>query len=424
MSEELSLFVGIDWAKDDHQVCILDPGGAVLKELVVEHTGAAISSFASQLADRAAGDPSRVAIGIEIPRGAIVEMLVERGFRVFALNPKQMDRFRDRHFPAGSKDDRRDAYVIADSLRTDLHCFREVALDDPLIAEIREYVCVVDELRDEANRLGNRLRDLLHRYYPQALQVCPAGDEPWFLEVLERAPTPKKARLLRRRTVDALLRTYRIRRLSTDDVLNGLRGPGFSLAKGTVKAASGHVRMLIPRLRLVQTQRSQARKELAALLDQLGNPEADSPQEGEHRDVEIILSLPGVGTIVAATMLAEAPRPLADRDYHAMRAHSGIAPITQASGKKTKKRARVLMRRACNGRLRNALYHWARVAVQRDDAAKAHYAALRAKGHSYGRALRTVADRLLRILFAMLRNRSLYSPNHRRALPPPVMEEV
>ena len=73
-----------------------------------------------------------MAIGIEVPHGTLVEELLERGFTVFSINPKQLNRFRDRHFPAGAKDDKRDAFVLADSLRTDQHCFRAVSLGDPL----------------------------------------------------------------------------------------------------------------------------------------------------------------------------------------------------------------------------------------------------------------------------------------------------
>jgi hypothetical protein len=103
-------------------------------------------------------------------------------------------------------------------------------------------------------------------------------------------------------------------------------------------------------------------------------------------------------------MLAEASQPLAERDYHSLRSLAGVAPVTRQSGK----RRTVIMRHGCNGRLRNALYNWARVATQHDELSRAVYAAQRARGHTHGRALRTVSDRLLRILMAMLRNRTTY----------------
>lgn len=118
-------------------------------------------------------------------------------------------------------------------------------------------------------------------------------------------------------------------------------------------------------------------------------------------------------------MLVEASQALAERDYPAMRALAGVAPVNKQTGKN--KRGRAEMRRAANNRLRNANYHWARVAAQTDPHAQAQYRALRAKGHSHGRALRSVADRNLRLLTAMLRDGTLYDetrqPKESRAVP-------
>ena len=132
-------------------------------------------------------------------------------------------------------------------------------------------------------------------------------------------------------------------------------------------------------------------------------------QSGEHRDVTILRSLPGVGRVISATMLAEASQPLAERDYHALRSYGGTAPVTRQSGKSRS----VCMRHSSNGRLRNAIYHWSRVSTQCDPRSKQHYAELRAKGHSHGRALRGVADRLLAVLVAMLHSGTTYDAKRR-----------
>ena len=130
---------------------------------------------------------------------------------------------------------------------------------------------------------------------------------------------------------------------------------------------------------------------------------------GEHRDVTILRALPGVGRLVAATVLAEASRPLAERDYQTLRTHAGSAPVTRRSGKK----AVVSMRQACNPRLRNAVYHWARVSVQVDPRCHEHYDRLRQRGHEHARALRGVVDRSIAVLIAMLTSRTLYDPERR-----------
>jgi transposase len=130
----------------------------------------------------------------------VVEVLLERGFQVFAINPKQLDRFRDRFSMSGAKDDSRDAEVLGHSLRTDRHAFRRLAIDDPLVIELREWSRMYDELKQEQSRLANRVRDQLWRYYPQAGELGdPAAN--WFLDLWEKIPTPAKAARTSEQTV-------------------------------------------------------------------------------------------------------------------------------------------------------------------------------------------------------------------------------
>jgi transposase len=422
VEDEYRIYVGIDWATEAHQACVLNNAGRMLAERSFAHTGEAVAAFAQWLHELAGGEPAQVAIAIEVPRGAVVETLIEHGFHLYAINPKQLDRFRDRHSAAGAKDDRRDAFVLGDSLRTDRARFRRIRLDDPLVIQLRELSRVDEDLGREAVRLTNHLREQLHRFYVQALKLCPSADEPWLWALLELAPSPVRGCRLQRKTIERLLRQHRIRRLNAQAVLAALRAPALHVAPGVVEAATEHIALLLPRLRLVHTQRQRCGVRLDALLDKLAVVEGnDDSQQREHRDVEILRSLPGVGRVVAATVLAEASGPLAERDYQALRAHAGIAPVTKQSGK----RRTVVMRYACNGRMRNALYHWARVAATCDPASKTYYAALRQRGHSYARALRSVADRLLRILIAMLKSDSLFdSTRLRHSVDAAINEEV
>ena len=102
------------------------------------------------------GQPQRVSVALEVPRGAIVEGRLERGFHVLAIHPKQLDRFRDRHSVAGAKDDRRDAFVLADSVRTDRPSFRRLHLDAPHLLLLRELSCVEETLLEAFRRSANR----------------------------------------------------------------------------------------------------------------------------------------------------------------------------------------------------------------------------------------------------------------------------
>lgn len=405
--------VGIDWATQAHQVCVLDGEGHRVAERSVLHAGSAIAEFVDWLVTLAGGQPDHLSVAIEVPRGALVETLVERGCHVYALNPKQLDRFRDRFTVAGAKDDRRDAFVLAASLRTDRPAFRRVRLDDPLIIELREYSRMDDDLRDELARLANRLREQLHRFFPQMLELVPAADEPWLWTLLEAVPAPQAVARLRRQRIEKVLRTHRIRRFDTAAVLAALGTPPLPVAPGTAEAARAHVALLLPRLRLVSDQRVSCGRQIDALLARLGDTGTPPASGGAPSDVRILRSLVGVGSRVSATMFAEAAQLLADRDYHALRAHSGIASVTRQSGK----RKQVVMRHACNGRLRGAVYHWAFISMQHDEHSAATYAEYRGRGHTHGRALRGVADRLLRTLIAMLRSRTLYDPQLTHRLP-------
>src|SRR6267378_401084 len=164
-------YVGIDWGSQQQQVCVLDRDRHVVGERVVDHDGSSLAQLATWLWALSAGHPQRVAVAIEVPRGAIVEGLIERGFHVFAMNPKQLARFRDRHTMSGAKDDRRDAFVLADALRTDRGAFRRLQVEDPRIIHLRELSRLHDDVVREHTRLAHRLRDQLLRYFPQVLAL-------------------------------------------------------------------------------------------------------------------------------------------------------------------------------------------------------------------------------------------------------------
>jgi transposase len=406
MAEEFQFFVGIDWATEQHQVCAINARCELIAERAVENSGAGLASFLDWLVHIAHGKVQQVGVAIETPRGAVVESLMERGIAVFSINPKQLDRFRDRHTVAGAKDDRRDAFVLADSLRTDQPLFKRVRLDEPLIIRLRELSRLEDVIQQDSNRLINQLREQLQRYYPQLLQLCASANESWLWDLLQAAPLPDKGAKLSVRRVEQILRRRRIRRLSSAQVCDVLRTPPLPLAPGTAEAAAEHALLLLPQLRLVHQQRTEIARRIQAILDELAAPSGAEGETGKHRDVTLLLSLPGVGRVIAATMLAEASQALAERDYHALRAYGGAAPITRKSGKKRV----VLMRRACNERMRNALYHWARVSSQADPRSKDYYRHAREAGHSHGRALRGLSDRLLAVLIAILNTGLPYDP--------------
>ena len=163
--------------------------------------------MANWLLSFAAGEAVEVGVAIETPRGPAVESLMERGFAVHSINPKQLDRFRDRLSRAGAKDDRRDAGTLAAALRTDPHSLRRLEASDPVIVELREWLRLSEDLTRERVRLANRMREQLWRYYPQFLHAV--DDDvaaPLALNLWRNLPTPRAGQCVREATLRDRLR--------------------------------------------------------------------------------------------------------------------------------------------------------------------------------------------------------------------------
>lgn len=406
--ETYRIFVGIDWGTEQHAVCVTDPTGSLIGERRVDHTGAALANLMEWLMAFAAGEASRIAVALETPRGPVVDLLLERGCHVFAINPKQLDRFRDRFSVAGAKDDSRDAAVLSSAVRTDRHAFRPLQVDEPMTTQLREFSRQDTELGEDLRRLTNRLRDHLVRTWPELLRLVPAADEPWLWTLLKRAPTSPEARRLSARQLEQLVRTHHIRRFTADDLRVVLRAPSVSLAPGVREGVRVRILDLVEQLPVLTRQRRAAERRLAQTLEAMTtSPDGESGRE--QTDAAILQSLPGIGTRIAATLLADAADALRKRDDHALRQLGGVAPVTKRSGKMC-----VVMRRyACDRRLLTAFHLWARGCVQRDQRCRAHYTRLRQAGHNNARALRGVTDRMLAVLVAMLKNRTMYDPARR-----------
>ena len=404
MSISFRFFVGLDLGAQQHQLRLIDQDGQERGELCFEHGGPGVQSMRAWL-QQAGATAAQTAVALEAPRGPVVDALLEQGYAVFSINPKQLDRFRDRFSVGGAKDDRRDALVLASSLRTDPGCFRRLQPEDPAVLRLRELSRAEASCHEDLRGATNQLWSLLQRYFPALLSLCPGADEPWLWSLLARVQAlPHPAAKLSRKHIQGLLDKHRIRRFSAEQVAQCLHSP-LPLAPGVAPALAERVRLLLPRLILLDRQWAELGQRTEKLLQEMS-------QEGhcrEHRTVQILRSIPGFGRIGTATVLAEASAALADRDYHTLRALCGLAPITQQSGK-TKL---VSMRRACNPRLRQALFHCAQAHALYDDRAKQLYAQHRRKGQLHARALRSVGDRLLALLIALLRKQTLYDPQLR-----------
>ena len=402
-------FAGIDWGSASHQLCVIDRNGSIVGEKVFDHTGKGLCEMAEWIVGVSHSTIEDVAVSIEVTHGPVVESLLERGFCVCSISPKQLDRFRDRFSPSGAKDDRRDARVLAEALRTDSRHLRRLKPQDPDIVVVRELLRTREELTAERTRLVNRLRQLLWSYYPQFNELIGDAVRPWLIELWELIPTPEAARRIRRPTVQKLLKRHGIRRVDAQGVLEVLRSLEINLQESTVSSRVAHIRTIVERMKVVDRQLG----ETEGLIDNTINVIASrqDAQGGKPCDIEILRSVPGVGVIVLGTLLGEAWELLSRRDYGSLRCFAGAAPVTKQSGKSRY----VIRRRAASRRLAGAVYHLARVAVLHDPVSRSRYKSLRARGLGHARSLRTVGDRLLLVCCSLLKKGELFDKEFKKA---------
>lgn len=192
---------------------------------------------------------------------------------------------------------------------------------------------------------------------------------------------------------------------TAETLLVQLRRTPIVIAAGVTEACVAHCQLILARLRLVTEQMKNAMKQLERLCSAVAELASSTESVGEGcRDSEILRSMPGVGQIVLAALLSEGYDAIARRDAQALRALAGVVPVTRRSGKQYM----AVMRQACPHRLRTAVYHWARVAVLHDFHSRNRYSALRKRGHSHARALRSVGNRLVGVACAMLQKGELF----------------
>jgi transposase len=392
-------YVGIDWGSEEHAICVMDELGKVVGERRVQNDTTVLKA----IADLTEGsEPGHVHIGVETRRLAMVDALMARGYRVYSLNPKQADRFRDRYFPAGSKDDSRDAFSICSALRTDMRCFDLVEPEDGPKRVLRAAARTDEHVDDVFRMAANRLYASVLIAMPTLIPLCKGADEAWFWELLQKLFRSSSMNVSDQ-TVAGILKRRRITRHSVADIRAVLDGPRFPLVEGVHEATALQAGYLIDLLKFLAMQQKAATKAVASAL-------AAQRKVGGKSDAEILMSMPGVGPATAAALIVEGHQAIVRGNLPQLRAVAGVAPVTQSTGvKERKNKKKVMMRRASSIRLRNAMHHAANTA-RRDPRFAPFYDRQIKSGASVGLACRVVADKMLPILVAMLRDRVEYRP--------------
>ena len=334
-------------------------------------------------------------VGIETDRGTWATALIAAGYQVFAINPMQVARYRERHSTSGAKSDQGDAHTLAEIVRVDRAHHRPVAGDSDLADAIRVLARSHQNLVWLRQRLGNQLRSQLREFYPAALAAFPELTGRDALAVLAAAPTPGAGRGVSVEAIAELLRDAgRQRNITTtaSKVHNALHAD-YLQARPLVGEAFGiTVSAQVAVLTELNRQIAEVESQVSAYFRR-------------HPDAEIYLSQPGLGVILSARVLAEfGDDPHRYVSGKARRNYAGTSPITRASGKKSV----VLARFARNRRIADALFQQAFAALTRSPGARRHYDTMRARGIGHNDALRRLANRYVGVLHGCLRTRSPY----------------
>jgi len=391
------LFLGDDWAEAHHDIELQDGDGRVLVRRRLPEGVVGIAALHALVGDQLGenDDPDQVLVGIETDRGPWVQALIAAGYQVWAINPVQAARYRERHTSSGAKSDPGDAHMLAEIVRLDRAHHRPVAGDTAVADHVKVAARAHQTMIWTRQRNTAMTRSMLREYYPAALTAFDDLASRDALAVLAAAPSPELGRKLTVARVETLLRKagrQRYLQSRAAEIVAALRSEQLPARPGVVDAYAAAVAALVA----VTTEMV---RQIAVLEDQV------KAGFGRHRDVEIYLSQPGLGMILGARVLAEfGDDPDRYTDSRARKNYSGMAPVTRASGTKRV----VLARHARNQRLADALYQQAFAALTGSPGARAYYDRQRDRGATHHQALRTLANRLVGILHGCLTHHSSY----------------
>lgn len=391
---KFAALVGLDWADQKHDVCLLDLATDQQEQAVLKHTPEAIDDWAVELRRRFDGRP--IGICLEQSRGALVYALMKYEHLVlFPLNPSRLKNFRSAVTNSGAKDDPTDAQFLLEYL---VHHRQHLVPWKPDDALTRHIGLLVEQRRQAVElrkRLTNRMRSSLKQYFPQALQWT--GDElhsRLSCDFLIKWPTLAAVQKASPQTLRKFYYGHHYRNeAGLKERIEAIRAAR-PLTTDTALEA-GHaltVTLLARQLRELNQSLHEFDRELARLMTQ-------------HPDAAIFTSFPGAGEAMAPRLLAAFG---SDRDRiespAAMQRLSGIAPVTKRSG-----RSCVVHRRyACPKFLRQTFHEFAGHSLPQSPWAKAYYQQQRAQGQGHHTAVRALAFKWIRILFRCWRDRVPY----------------
>ncbi len=393
--------VGLDWGGTEHALCVIEKGsGTITDRFEVAHDAAGLREMTRRLARL--GAPEDLGVAIERPSGLIVDALIAVGHPVVPIHPNVVKASRPRYRAAGGKDNRGDAYLLADLLRTDGHRFRPLSPVSNEIRSLRALVRGRDDLVATRVGLANQLRSLLESFWPGAAAIFADIDSPIALAFLSKYPTPEAAARLGPKRLASFLSQHRYSgRRTPEELLARLRAAPSGLAGNAEAEAKGEM------VRALAAVLTPLVARIADLSARIRHAVADMP------DGPIVMSFPRTGQICAAQILAELGD---DRTRYLtadqLAAEAGFAPVTKQSGKSRG----VAFRWACNKRLRRAVACFANGSRRDSEWAADIYNRARARGCRHPHAIRILGRAWIRILWRAWTDETSYDPAKHGAL--------
>jgi transposase len=390
------LTAGLDWAAEDHAVAIVNSAGQVTARFTVPHTAAGLNELVRRLTKTGAGE-----IAIERSDGPVIDALLDAGVTIVVISPNQLKNLRSRYGSAGNKDDRFDAYVLADTLRTDRARLRPLTPDSPATATLRATVRARRDLVAHRVAVANQLRAHLQRVFPGAVGLFANLDSPTSLAFLTRFDCQDRADWLSPKRLAAWLTSIGYCGRKNPAVLHAQLAAAPRGAVGEHGAAAAHTtRALLAVLTSLVEQ-------IKALAEQI------SEQLALHADGHVFTSLPRSGTVRAARLLAEIGDCRARfPDPEALICLAGVAPSTRQSGRHTA----VTFRWAVNKQLRDAVCDFAADSRRANPwAAKLYNDAIN-RGKDHPHATRILARAWLYVIWHCWQNHTPYQPANHGAL--------
>jgi transposase len=392
--KDCAAFVGIDWADQEHAVCLIDSEMQTPELSVLAQDAEAIDEWIAELQRRYPGQ--KVAVCLEQKRGALIYALMKFDCLVLVpINPKQLSRFRDAMGPSGAKDDPRDASLLAELLMKHSEHLRAWLPDDVNTRRLRLLGEYRRNLVDERTALTNRIKSLLKQYFPLALLVCGTricGD--LACQLLMRYSSLSKLQAASDEELVAFYREHHCYRPQLVTKRLQLIRQARPLTTDPVILETSVLAIEILLKQLVTLNQG---------IDQYDIRIATAMQV--HPDASIFESLPGAGAAMAPRLLAAMG---SDRERltsaQEVQQLSGIAPVTKQSGKTC-----VVHRRwAASKFLRQTFHEFAAHSIKHSAWAKAYYDMMRARGNKFQAAVRALAFKWIRIIFRCWKDRTLY----------------